>query len=63
MINKIYKYLGKHPRYNSTIHLVIGLGFGIILARPYVANPVKWGLALIAVGVVGHLYPYFAAKK
>jgi len=63
LINKIYKYLGKHPHYNSAIHAISGLGIGIIISRPYVANPVKWGVLLIVIGIVGHLYPYFVGKK
>jgi hypothetical protein len=56
-------YFKRHPAYNSLVHLIIGLGIGILIAHPIVdPHPMRWGLGLILLGVIGHLYPW-ALKK
>lgn len=53
---KMEKYFSKHVYYGQAIHLVIGIGIGILITYPLVGeHPVRWGLALIALGLLGHL--------
>jgi len=63
MTKKILKYLSAHPVYNSAIHVVAGMGIGALITYPFLMpHPVRWGLFLIAVGVIGHLYPLTLKK-
>lgn len=62
-MKKITAYLGKHPVYNSFIHLLIGIGIGALLAYPFFGtHPLRWGLGLIVLGLLGHLYPLILKK-
>ncbi len=57
------KYFEKHAVYNGFIHAVAGIGIGIILARPIDgAHPIRLGIILIAVAVLGHLIPVWSKK-
>lgn len=63
VIKKIEKYMGKHPYYNSAAHVTIGIGLGILFARPYAGeHPLRWGLGLLAAGLAAHLYPLWVKK-
>ena len=55
--DKIMKYFKAHPVYNSVVHVMAGIGLGLLLARPLIDHPVKWGVGLIVVAVLAHLYP------
>lgn len=57
------KYFKTHSVYNAVVHSLIGVGVGILLTFPFFsAHPVRWGLSLVAIGIIGHLYP-LALKK
>ncbi len=56
------KYFSKHVMYTSVIHAVAGVGFGLIIARPFVDRPVMWGLILLGIGTLGHLVPFVTKK-
>lgn len=44
-------------------NLIIGVGLGALLTYPFFgSHPVKWGIALIIVGLLGHLYPKIIKK-
>jgi hypothetical protein len=60
--NKVMKYFKAHPTYNSVIHVLAGMGLGIVMARPFIDHPVKWGLVLVGLGILGHLYPLMMEK-
>lgn len=63
MCKAIKKYLSAHPYYNATIHTIAGIGIGALLTYPFFGtHPVKWGISLIAVGILGHLYPLMSKK-
>ena len=63
MYKKLLKYFSAHAVYNSAVHVVIGMGIGIILAWPiFLPHPVRWGVGLIAIGLAGHFYPLFVKK-
>ena len=57
-MKKITAYFKKFPSYNSLVHIIIGLGLGVLITYPLVgSHPVRWGLLLLVVGLAGHLYP------
>ena len=60
-IKKIKKYFTKHPDYNSIIHLIAGIGLGILITYPIVgSHPIRWAATLFVVAILGHLYPLVA---
>ena len=56
MFKSVIKYYSKHPIYAGFVHLFIGLGLGILIARPLGVHPVRYGVAFLAIGIVGKLY-------
>ncbi len=62
-MQQIEKYFANHVRYNSLVHVIAGIGIGILITYPLIgAHPVRWGIALVAVGILGHLYPLMLKK-
>jgi hypothetical protein len=58
MIKKTMKYMEKYPMYNSLVHAVGGIGVGVLIARDVAGeHPVRFGLVLITLALLGHLYP------
>lgn len=58
MYKKIDNYFKNHRYYNSFMHTIFGMGLGIIMTYPYFGeHPVRWGIALMTIGALGHLYP------
>ena len=63
MYKKIVSYLSRHPSYNGATHLILGVGVGILITYPFIqTHPVRWGVALIVIGLLGHLYPLIIKK-
>lgn len=63
MLQQMKEYFGAHPMYNSVVHLLIGVGFGILVTYPLVgSHPLRWGVGILAVGLLGHLYPLVTKK-
>ncbi|MCL5434858.1 MAG: hypothetical protein M1405_00515 [Patescibacteria group bacterium] len=63
MYKKIEKYFSKHVYVNSFAHLLIGVGVGILITNSFVnPHPLRYGLALVAIGVLIHFYAYFQEK-
>ena len=56
MYKKLIKYYGKHPVYAGVVHLIIGIGLGILASRPLGIHPVRYGIALLIIGGLGKLY-------
>lgn len=51
------KYLGKYPDFNALIHILVGVGVGMLLTYPLAGtHPVRWGLLFLALGGLGHLW-------
>ncbi len=60
-MKKAMAFMKKHPAYNSTIHAIGGIGIGILIASPVAGiHPVRWGIALLIVSLLGHIYAWFA---
>jgi len=58
MYKKIEQYLKNHAVYNASVHVLIGIGVGMLLTYPLAgAHPVRWGIVFIVLGILGHLYP------
>ena len=62
MYQKIIKYYSKHPIYSVFVNLVIGIGMGIIVSRPLGVHPLRFGLAILVIGILGKLYPLVKEK-
>ncbi|MCL5125329.1 MAG: hypothetical protein M1511_12685 [Deltaproteobacteria bacterium] len=58
-MKKLMKYFSKHVFYNGLVHVCIGVGLGILVTYPLIGDhPVRWGIAFLAVGVLGHVWAY-----
>ncbi len=58
MLPKIRKYFREHEMFNATVHFIGGIGVGILITYPLVVtHPVRWGVTLLAIAALGHLYP------
>ncbi len=63
MVKRIMTYFSKHVMYNSLVHLVAGMGIGVLLVSPvFGMHTVRWGVVLLGIGVLGHLYPLLTKK-
>lgn len=49
-------FFGKHVEYNALVHVLGGIGLGIIIAGLTFPNQVNWALGLLALSILGHLY-------
>lgn len=57
-LSKTEKFFSKHVYYNSFIHVLAGVGIGAVLTYPvFGPHPVRWGVVLIGLAVLGHIYP------
>ncbi len=58
MYKQINQYFKNHVYYNSAMHVLAGIGVGMLLTYPLAgSHPVRWGIAFIVLGVLGHIYP------
>ncbi len=56
-------YFKNHPEYNATVHVVGGIGLGILIASPLTfPHPLRWAAIFMSVSLLGHLYILFAKK-
>lgn len=63
MFKKAEGFFKKNPAYNALIHILIGVGIGVLITYPFAGiHPVRLGAAFLAVGLVGHLYPLVVKK-
>ena len=54
---KSISFLAKHVEYNAAIHVLGGIGLGIIIASPYAdPHPIRWALILLGLSLFGHLF-------
>ncbi len=60
-MKKAIAFMKKHPEYNATIHTIGGIGIGILIASPVAGiHPVRWGITLLIISLLGHVYALFA---
>ena len=54
---KIMNYFGKRIEFNSTVHILLGIGIGALITYPVAGiHPVRFGLLFIALGILGHVW-------
>lgn len=57
------EYFKKHPTYNALIHFIGGIGLGALIVHPlFDGHTVRWGITLLAVALIGHIYAWNAKK-
>lgn len=57
MYKKGLAYFSRHPLHNAFIHVLVGIGIGILLTYPLVGrHPLRWGIAFLILGVLGHVW-------
>ena len=62
-MKKITAYFKKYPSFNSLVHVIIGMGLGVLITYPLAgSHPLRWGVALVSLGVAFHLYPLWSGK-
>ena len=49
-------FFSKHVEYNAFVHVLGGIGLGIIVAGFTFPNQIVWALGLLLLSIVGHLY-------
>lgn len=63
MLKTAFSYFKKHPAYNAIVHLSGGIGIGILITYPVVGtHPLRWGVILLMVFVLGYLPPLTGSK-
>ncbi len=63
MLKTAFSYFRKHPIYNALVHLTGGVSIGVLISYPIVgAHPLRWGLILLMVFVLGYLPPLTGSK-
>ncbi len=62
MRKTIVNYFSKHVSFNSTTHFLIGLGLGILVNPWTGTHPIRWGVGLLVLGLLMHVYPLFNKK-
>lgn len=62
-MEKMKKYFSKHVYFGNTVHVIGGVGIGLLL-YPFITGTDTFsiGVALIAVSILGHVYAAVAKK-
>jgi len=56
-------YFKNHVEYNAVVHVLGGIGLGILIASPLAQpHPIRWALIFITISIAGHLYTVMAKK-
>jgi len=63
-MEKLNKYFAEHPRFNSLIHICIGLGIAWLVSLAWHCSIVALvlGIVFLVAGIAGHIYPQFAKQ-
>lgn len=60
---KAMKYFKNHVEYNAGVHMLGGVGLGILIASPLAnPHPVRWGISFLILSLLGHLYTITTKK-
>jgi len=59
LIERLYSYFKKHTAFTDLIHILLGLGLGLIIAGGVLLN---WGLFALVLGILGHIYAFIKGK-
>lgn len=52
-------FFSRHVEYNALVHVLGGIGLGIIIAGFAFPYQVNWALGLLALSLLGHIYTLF----
>ncbi len=64
-MEKLNKYFAEHPRFNSCVHVSVGLGIAWLLSLIWQGCSVislVLGIVFLVLGIAGHIYPLFAKQ-
>jgi hypothetical protein len=51
------KYLNVHTEFSGTVHLLFGVGIGVILTYPIAGvHPLRVGFMFLALGILGYVW-------
>jgi len=57
------KYFSNHVEFNALVHVIGGIGLGILIALPFAfPHPVRWALVLLGISLLGHIYTLTVKK-
>jgi len=59
LIERLYSYFKEHTLFTDMIHILLGLGLGLIIAGGIWLN---WGVLALAIGIIGHIYAFIKGK-
>ena len=59
-IKRLYSYFRENIAYTDLIHVLIGLGLGLIIAGGELLN---WGILALSLGILGHVYAFIKGKS
>ena len=57
---RLYSYFRKHILFTDLIHVVFGLGLGVVLVSKELF---KLGIILIFIAILGHLWAFIKGKE
>ena len=60
IIKRLYSYFKKNIFFTDLIHISLGLGIGLIIAGN---KFLVWGIILLIISVLGHIYAYIKEDK
>jgi len=55
IIKRLYSYFKKNTAFTDLIHILLGLGIGLIIAGN---KFFMWGIILLFIGIMGHIYAF-----
>ena len=64
-MGKMDEYFAKHTKYNSWVHVCVGLGIAWLLSLIWQGCSVislVLGIVFLVLGIAGHIYPLFAKQ-
>jgi hypothetical protein len=60
-MGKATAYFRKHIIYTAFVHLIGGIGIGVLITYPLAGiHPVRWGIIFLVIALLGHLYAWLA---
>lgn len=58
-VKRLYSYFKKNTAITDFIHVVLGLGLGLIIAG---GTFIVWGVIALTIGALGHIYAFIRGK-
>jgi len=56
-IKRLYSYFKKHTAFTDVIHVLLGLGIGLMFTDAYF----NLGIIALTIGILGHVYAFIKA--